>query len=203
MFAVVRLLAGVCAGVNSQCTSLNEALAAIRVVALVRALVCVYPIMPLQIRLAVEALWVASATSSSPPAPKASPHVRTFPQPSQSHWKARAVVGSLSTISMTSISGDFWDPGSVDDIPRARGSVRARAGTDRLRTFATYMGVSVSPPRNVGGWGAGEQGGPGDKSGLSMRGKALGSTTGARLGARGGWSARSRWFEAGGYPGSE
>jgi hypothetical protein len=92
---------------------------------------------------------------------------------------------------MTSISGDFWDPGSVDDIPRARGSVRARAGTDRLRTFATYMGVSVSPPRDVGVWRAGEQGGPGDKNGLSMRGKALGSTTAAGLGARGevGWPA--------------
>jgi hypothetical protein len=70
MLAVVRLLAGVCAGVDSQGTPLDEALAAVRVVALVRALVCVYPIMPLQIRLAVEALWVASATSSSPPPPK-------------------------------------------------------------------------------------------------------------------------------------
>jgi hypothetical protein len=68
--------------------------------------------------------------------------------------------------------------------------VRARAGTDRLRTFATYMGVSVSPPRDVGVWRAGEQGGPGDKSGLSMRGKALGST--AVLGlepAEAGWPA--------------
>jgi hypothetical protein len=56
MLAVVRLLAGVCAGVYCQGAPLDEALATFGVVALVRPLVCVYPIMSLQIRLAVEAL---------------------------------------------------------------------------------------------------------------------------------------------------
>ena len=56
MLAVVRLLAGVRAGVHRQGAPLDEALAAVRVVALVWPLVGVYPIVSLQIRLAVEAL---------------------------------------------------------------------------------------------------------------------------------------------------
>jgi hypothetical protein len=56
MLAVVRLLAGVCTGVDSQGAPLDEALAAVWVVAFVRPLVRVYPIVALQVGLAVEAL---------------------------------------------------------------------------------------------------------------------------------------------------
>jgi hypothetical protein len=56
MLALVGLLAGVGADVDSQCASLDEALATSRLFAHVRALICVYPEVSLQVRLAVEAL---------------------------------------------------------------------------------------------------------------------------------------------------
>lgn len=52
----MRLLSGMCPYVNSQGTALNEALSAAMVVACVGAFVCVYPVMTLEVRLAVEAL---------------------------------------------------------------------------------------------------------------------------------------------------
>lgn len=62
MLAVVRLLAGVCTGVDGQRAPLDEALAAVWVVAFVRPLVRVYPIVALQVRLAVEALWLGGVS---------------------------------------------------------------------------------------------------------------------------------------------
>jgi len=56
MLAVVRLLASVCTSMYGQGASLDKALAAVLMVALVRPFVCVDAIMSLQIRLAVEAL---------------------------------------------------------------------------------------------------------------------------------------------------
>ena len=56
MLALVRLLARVRPDVDGQGAPLDEALATLGMVALVRPLICVYPIMSLQIRLAVEAL---------------------------------------------------------------------------------------------------------------------------------------------------
>jgi hypothetical protein len=52
----VRLLSRVCPYVDGESTALNEALSAARVVARVGALVGVYPIVTLEVRLAVEAL---------------------------------------------------------------------------------------------------------------------------------------------------
>jgi len=56
MLAHVRLFARVSADVHSQGTSLDEALATARRVALVRSFVRVYPVVSLQVGLAVEAL---------------------------------------------------------------------------------------------------------------------------------------------------
>lgn len=56
VLALVRLLAGVRANVNSQSAALDKALSAARDGARIGALVCVYPIVSLEIRLAVEAL---------------------------------------------------------------------------------------------------------------------------------------------------
>jgi hypothetical protein len=56
MLALVRLLTGVSADVDSQGTSLNEALATARGGTSIRPLICVNSIMSLQVRLAVEAL---------------------------------------------------------------------------------------------------------------------------------------------------
>jgi hypothetical protein len=60
MLAVVRLLARVCAGVYGQGAPLDEALAAVWMVTLIWPFVCVYSVMPLQVRLAIEALAMMS-----------------------------------------------------------------------------------------------------------------------------------------------
>ena len=62
------------------------------------------------------------------------------------------MVGSFSTISMTSISSDFGDPSADVDVPSSRGSVRGRAVTGRLRTFATYKSLRFASSR-CGGCG--------------------------------------------------
>jgi hypothetical protein len=56
MLALVRFLARMGANMYSQCTSLDEALAAPTVGARVGPLVGVYPVMSLKVRLAVKAL---------------------------------------------------------------------------------------------------------------------------------------------------
>lgn len=56
------LLAGVGADVHSQGASLDEGLAAATVVARVRSFVGVYPVMPLEVGLAVEALILQRQT---------------------------------------------------------------------------------------------------------------------------------------------
>jgi len=57
VLALMRLLSGVRSNMNGQSTSLNEALTASLLIALIRSFVGVYPVMSLQVRLAVEALY--------------------------------------------------------------------------------------------------------------------------------------------------
>lgn len=103
--------------VYRQGTPLDEALAAPGIVALIWPLICVNPIMSLQIRLAVKSLRQDRVSN---PAPSKLPsetddswdeHPHTFGQPSQLHLNGR-VVGSFSTSSKSSIMGDVRDPGS-------------------------------------------------------------------------------------------
>jgi hypothetical protein len=58
VLAHVRLLAGMCTDVHRQGAALDEALPAARRAALVRPLVGVYPVVSLQVGLAVETLSV-------------------------------------------------------------------------------------------------------------------------------------------------
>jgi hypothetical protein len=56
VLTLVRLLARVCSDMHCEGASLDEALSAAGGVARIWALIGVYPVMPLQVRLAVEAL---------------------------------------------------------------------------------------------------------------------------------------------------
>jgi hypothetical protein len=62
VLALMGFLAGVSADVDCESTPLNEALAAACSGALVRSFIGVYPVMSLQIRLAVEALQSSQST---------------------------------------------------------------------------------------------------------------------------------------------
>jgi len=129
VLAVVRLFAGVRASMYSQGAPLDEALPAVRVVALVRPFICVYPIMSLQIRLAVEAFTTP------------------FPITLKGASRGGFVVDNLHDFHLWRLLG-ILVPSLI--CLAARGSVRGRAGTRRLRTFSSYKSVFVSPPGDVG-----------------------------------------------------
>lgn len=123
----VRFLARVSPDVDRQRAPLDEALVTSRLCASVRPLVGVYPKMPLQVRLAVEALrWgrVSEHTRAilMPPTSRGDRvlqrprHQRTLPHDFQVHWKGRA-VGSFSTSSISSISRDAQGPSSSVTTP--------------------------------------------------------------------------------------
>ena len=124
VLALVWFLAGVGADVDCESTSLDEALATSRRAALVRPFVGVDAVVPLQVRLAVEALQTGQFTACYGLVPSYEVCRRGFRRVDgrmgthggweqtllhdcQSHWKGRA-VGSFSTSSISSISKGFW-----------------------------------------------------------------------------------------------
>ena len=94
----MRLFAGVGADMHSQGAPLDERLAASAVVARVGSLVGVYPVVSLEVRLAVEALFTMSGISKK----TRKSWQRTLMQSGSGHWKGRwlhsAMVWSLSSI---------------------------------------------------------------------------------------------------------
>lgn len=112
VLALMRLLAGVSADVDSQGASLDEALATARNRARVGTLVGVDSVMALKIRLAVEALLGEELLALGRALSRqASMEELTLLHESQSHWKGR-VAGSYSTSSRSSIVSD---EGEADD----------------------------------------------------------------------------------------
>lgn len=93
-------LPGVGTDVNRECAPLDEALPTARRHARVGPLVSVYPVVPLQVRLSVEALKFGEL--ALPSAVSSSADTLTLLHDCQSHWKGRE-VGSFSTSSRSSM----------------------------------------------------------------------------------------------------
>lgn len=86
--------------VDCQSTALDEGLSAWLVVASIRPFIGMYPIMPLEVGLSIEALLCVAVVSSGhnwdpAPADRSRQVCLTFEQPSgHSHWKGRAAMSA-------------------------------------------------------------------------------------------------------------
>jgi len=106
MLANVRFLSSMGPDVDCERAPLDEAFRASWRRTRVRALIGVYSVVPLKIRLSVEALqgiWVSGTTGYAIANCEVQHKNRTLLHWSQSHWKGRE-VGSFSTSSISSIS---------------------------------------------------------------------------------------------------